>query len=287
MSRSRSWCFTWNNPYPNDRVEEFASLLEDGKAKYYIFGYEVGASGTPHIQGYVDFINATTLSALKKKYDNKIHWESRKGTFEQAVEYCKKDGNFQEWGVPQVKKGKRTDIEKVKEIVKDGGNMADVLEVVTSYQACKFAELAMKYKKVPMKWYDKQVRWFWGPTGTGKTRTAIEEAGEGVWRNNSGSLKWFDGYDNQEHVIFDDFRSSWAAFSYFLNLLDGYPVNVEIKGGHRLFAPKIIWITSPLHPSEVYKLDHDKNKDGSLKQLMRRITEIRYFGDEIIAPEIE
>jgi len=285
MSRSRSWCFTWNNPYPDEAVEQFAGLLEDKKAKYYVFGYEVGASGTPHIQGYIDFESAKTLSSLKKNYGDKIHWETRKGTWEQATDYCKKDSNFKEWGIPAKGRGKRSDIDKVREIVKEGGNMTDVIETVSSYQACKFAELAMKYRKIPMKWLDKKVYWFWGPSGTGKTRTAIEEAGELVWRNNSGSLKWFDGYDNQEHVIFDDFRSSWSTFSYLLNLLDGYPVNVEIKGGHRLFAPKCIWITCPTKPEDTYRLDHCNDRDGQVLQLIRRITLVRYFPAEGEPPE--
>lgn len=290
--RSRNWCFTWNNPYPDEMVEDFANLLETNYAKYYVFGYEVGASGTPHIQGYVDFINAKTLKSMKKNFCEKIHWEARKGSWLQAVDYCKKDGHFKEWGVPQKVKGKRTDIDKVKEIVKNGGNMSDVIEATSSYQACKMAEICLKYRKIPMKWYDKKVYWYWGTTGTGKTRSAIEEAGEDVWRSNCGSLKWFDGYDNQENVIFDDFRASWGSFSTLLNLLDGYPVNVEIKGGHRLFAPKRIWITCPTRPEITYSLVHSKDKDGEIQQLLRRITLVKQFGerdtdDYIEIPELE
>jgi len=101
-----------------------------------------------------------------------------------------------------------------------------------------------------------------------------------VWRSSCGSLKWFDGYDGQDHVLFDDFRASWCTFSHLLNLLDKYPVNVEIKGGFRMFKPKIIWITSATHPRSTYTLDNSKDKDGDIAQLIRRIDCIRKFGDD-------
>jgi len=277
--RKRNWCFTWNNPYPDEKVEDFQNVLRDNIAKYYIMGHETASTGTRHIQGYIDFINAKTMSALKKKYPKEIHWEARKGTWEQATTYCKKEGNFEEWGFPP-KQGKRSDIDKVKEMVREKKDMSEIIQEVSSFQACKFAELAMKYQKVPVKWYDKKVYWFYGPTGTGKTRLALEEAGEEVWRSSCGSLKWFDGYDGQKHVLFDDFRASWCTFSHLLNLLDKYPVNVEIKGGFRMFMPDIIWITSATHPKDTYKLEKSSDKDGDVAQLLRRIDRILPFGDE-------
>lgn len=276
--RSRNWCFTWNNPYPDERVENFEVELQK-KCKYYIFGYEVGKNGTPHIQGYVDFPNAVRMSTLKKLED-KIHWEKRGGTWKQATDYCKKDGDYKEWGTPQVGPGKRTDLDRTRELIKEGKGMREILDEVNSYQSAKMAELLLKYKKVPMKWYQKEVYWYWGKTGTGKTRTAIEEAGEEVWRSNCGSLKWFDGFDGQEHVIFDDFRASWGSFSTLLNLLDGYPVNVEIKGGFRMFAPKRIWITCPTRPEDTYQLAHSRDRDGEVNQLLRRITKVICFDED-------
>ena len=55
------WCFTFNN-YSTD---EYNSIVPKFRllAKYYIIGKEVGESGTPHLQGYVEF---------KKKYANNI-----------------------------------------------------------------------------------------------------------------------------------------------------------------------------------------------------------------------
>lgn len=51
-NRSRGWCFTINNYVP----ENLLQIFEAG-ADYIAFGFEVGDSGTPHIQGYLWFEN--------------------------------------------------------------------------------------------------------------------------------------------------------------------------------------------------------------------------------------
>ena len=59
-------------------------------------------------------------------------------------------------------------------------------------------------KATPDSWI-KRVIWIKGPTGCGKTRMAVELGGNSYWMS-SGSLKWFDGFQNQEVAILDDFR---------------------------------------------------------------------------------
>ena len=67
-------------------------------ADYYVYGKEVGASGTPHLQFMVCFKKQTRLSAVRKLLP--AHWfvKSPKSTMQQASDYCKKDGNFIEFG---------------------------------------------------------------------------------------------------------------------------------------------------------------------------------------------
>nr|WAE42321.1 MAG: replication associated protein [Cressdnaviricota sp.] len=87
-TRSRRWCYTLNNY----TVEEFDTLTHTfSKEKYSILGKEIGESGTPHLQGYVEFKNARTLNSLKK-INSRIHWEKAKGTKLDNIAYCSKDG---------------------------------------------------------------------------------------------------------------------------------------------------------------------------------------------------
>ena len=99
---SRSWCYTVNNFTEEDR-----DGLRALTCAYNVFGYERGDEGTPHLQGYIHFKDCKTLSAVKKVMP-RAHLEPRKGTVDQAVEYCKKEGDFEEFGIKpmsQTEKG--------------------------------------------------------------------------------------------------------------------------------------------------------------------------------------
>jgi len=47
------------------------------------------------LQGYVHLSTQKTLSAMKK-FIPRAHLEPRRGTIDEAVDYCKKDGDFEE-----------------------------------------------------------------------------------------------------------------------------------------------------------------------------------------------
>jgi hypothetical protein len=95
------------------------------------------------------------------------------------------------------------------------------------------------------------VFWLFGPTGSGKSRTAhefirrIREARNwSSWKSFDNSLKWFDGYSNHEVALFDDFRGSEANFATLLRICDRYSCRVPIKGASRWWAPRVIIFTS-------------------------------------------
>lgn len=90
-SPARMWCFTFNN-YTEDEFIKLDVALNSNSNKY-IIGKEIGENKTPHLQGYCHFSKLIRLSALKK-INNKIHWEKCKGSEEENITYCSKDGNF-------------------------------------------------------------------------------------------------------------------------------------------------------------------------------------------------
>ena len=89
MSSSRNWCFTLNN-YTAEDEARLASL----SCKYIVYGREVGESGTPHLQGYVEFNKGRKFEKVKSLLGDSVHLEMRRGTSKEASDYCKKDGNF-------------------------------------------------------------------------------------------------------------------------------------------------------------------------------------------------
>jgi len=118
------------------------------------------------------------------------------------------------------------------------------------------------------------VKWFWGPTGAGKSRAASELMPEAYYKD--GGTKWWDNYSGESDVIIDDFRFCASdrdvTFSYILRLTDRYPFQVQTKGGYCEFSAKRIIFTSPMSPEDAFR-----DVSESIAQLMRRITEVRFF----------
>lgn len=106
----------------------------------------------------------------------------------------------------------------------------------------------------------------WGPSGSGKSKYAFDNAGINYYIK-SPLTKWWDGYRSQDTVIVDEFRGV-VAISHLLKWLDIYPCAVEKKGSQVYLHTKRWFITSNLEPKEWYPL-LDEATFGALK---RRIT---------------
>lgn len=109
---------------------------------------------------------------------------------------------------------------------------------------------------------------YYGRTGAGKTRAVYDNLPnpESIYVHPGGS--WFDGYDGQPIVLFDDFGGSEFKLQYFLKLLDRYPMQVPIKGGFVNFCPHEIYITSNLNPNDWYRNANAEH----VRAMFRRIT---------------
>lgn len=275
-TRSRGWCVTINN-YENEENTALGvaqvGFWEQLGCRYAIIGKEVGAEGTPHLQVYLYWDNPRRFSAVKKLLPT-AHLEVARGTAEHNRTYCSKgeDVLCELGNIP--KPGKRKDLEVVRDLVKSGHKMGDIIEVATGYQSLKGAELMLKYIEPNRDAGSAPptVLWFWGPTGCGKSRLAFESY-PNAWVA-STNLDWFDGYDGHDEVILDDFRADWCKFSWLLRVLDRYPLRVPVKGGFRAWVPKVIVVTAPVPPRLAYR---GKSSDEDVQQLCRRITEVREF----------
>lgn len=281
---ARAYCFTYNN-YTEEDILNLSNT--NIPIRYICWGQEIAPeTGTPHLQGYIEFTKPMRITGIKKINPtfSKMHLECRKGTREEAKAYCAKGiQSKEEWNLLGSKgpnfgieaifiefgnweaggSGTRNDLDAVRETALNEGMRGVTLK--GNNQQIKVAEKFLTYHEEPRDW-ETTVHWYFGESGSGKSRSA-REALEGVdfFTKNDGT-KWWDGYDGHEAVIIDDFRDSWWSLTEMLSLLDRYEKRVETKGGWRQFKPKQIIVTS-IHPPEyMYKI-----ADEDSRQLIRRV----------------
>lgn len=100
MSQSTRWCFTLNNPTPeeNAHLDELGSGLQRYGLRYLIIGREVGNSGTPHLQGFFISDSRLRLRSVRSLFGERGHYECARATSDRAADYCRKDNDFSEYG---------------------------------------------------------------------------------------------------------------------------------------------------------------------------------------------
>lgn len=273
--RSKYWVFTLNNPTPEE-INSVKGLVPDA-ASYVIFGRESGRNETPHLQGYVEFIVRKRLSACKTCIP-RAHFEVRRGTGVEARDYCRKDGEWEEYGVQhEPHQGKRSDLDEIKEQLDAGATEKDIAEQYFSrwviYRRA-FREYT-EIRRVSTTIRDVCVVLLHGPSGSGKSSFVFTNfADSGLWISGDPVLKWFDGYAGEPTVLIDDF-SGECPFRFLLRLLDIYPLRVPIKGGFANWIPRTIFITSNLAVSEWYHGERD------ITPIQRRISITISFDDSL------
>lgn len=142
MSRSNRFCFTWNN-YPADYAAILHNVFSEQNIEYLVFGRETApTTGTLHLQGFVIFSERRRINAVRGFLPG-CHVEVARGTTTQAVDYCKKDADFEEYGtIPVNQQGRRSDIETYTKWLVDFDGYPTEREV-----AVAFAPLYMRYRE--------------------------------------------------------------------------------------------------------------------------------------------
>jgi len=95
ISPAKRWCFTLNN-YTIEDVSAIQHACQR-YARYAICGRELGAGGTLHLQGYIEFIKKDRPINSKYALTKRIHWERAKGSRSQNQDYCRKEGQWWEY----------------------------------------------------------------------------------------------------------------------------------------------------------------------------------------------
>jgi len=94
-------------------------------------------------------------------------------------------------------------------------------------------------------------KWFYGPTGTGKTFAATEYLGGEVYYDKMLN-KWWEDYDMEENVLIDDIGPSCIGASHIKRWCDKKQIRCDEKFGSCFIRPKKIAITSNYHPKGIF-----------------------------------
>lgn len=263
--RYRNAVFTLNN-YTDDEVNQ----LREHKCSYLVFGFEIApTTGTPHLQGYVEWQNAKQGSTIFK-INPRIHWQKRIGTSTQAADYCKKEPGYFEKG-ECTKQGQRTDLDEIVESIRTNNTTATEILEQNPMAMHMYGRTIDRFEDLMMsKKYRTEMTegiWYWGDTGVGKSHKAFENFTPDthyVYPDDNG---WWDYYRQQDTVIINEFRGS-IPYKQLLELVDKWPLMVKRRNrGPIPFTSKLVIITSSMPPQMVY---HNLSQTDSMAQLFRR-----------------
>lgn len=245
--RSKRWCFTINNPTAEEEEAVRRLGVELSVVTYICFGRERGEEDTPHLQGYVEFGIRRRFGFVKVTVCQRAHVEAAKGSPRDASDYCKKDGDWEEYGVLSlVGQGRRTDLEEIKARMDEGVSVSGIAsEYFSQWVQYRRSFSAYAQMVLPGRASPPEVIVLEGATGVGKTRFATEIGIQegGYWISSDPTLRWFDGYNGQPVAILDDYAGE-GQFRFLLRLLDRYELDVPVKGGFVKWIPRIIFLTT-------------------------------------------
>ena len=243
VSPSKYWCFTFNN-YTEADLVQLCSTFDNNNMKY-VIGKEIGDSGTKHLQGYIEA--TSRIRPLTLFHTKKIHWEKRKGTKNQNLIYCSKDGDYKtNMVIPrQLHKVKKTDLRQ---------------------EQIDIANLFLK----PEEKFGRRINWFWESKGNwGKTVLStymVDQMGAIIVSGKAADAKYAIQMYIQKHgqgpeiVIMDIPRTkgvTYVSYEAIEKIKDGLFFSGKYEGGMvRFNRPHIVVFAN--EPPETERMSSDR-----------------------------
>jgi len=284
-SPAKHWCFTH---FYQGEVPNLALLWQKncGALDYLVAGKEVcPTTGRNHLQGFLSFRQKKRRSGVWALFP-KCHCQNKSGrsTVQQAIDYCKKDDTFWEFGVPPKENTENAGVARTAKY--DGAltlaRLGRLSEIDSGMQIRHYANLrsiARDAMPDPGSLPGVCGVWIWGASGCGKTQLVVNR-----WPSRFPHLmnKWWDGYQNQDVVVLEDMDISHEHMGYHLKLwADSTSFLGEIKGSAVRIRPKLLVVTSQHEMSEIWV------EPKLLEALSRRFTVVDFSNKMYVEAKLD
>lgn len=282
--RLRVWLITENNP--TEGFDKYCGRLSYAYATGQL---EEGEEKTPHYHAYIETEKAIYFKDVKKAYP-RAHIDMVKdkeaamayvikptGPFEHAdgtIKYSTRVDGPWEFG-KKKEPGARSDLKKLVDKIKKGITLKQIAEedgpaVVRNFRGLQFVRSLFQPSTVRR---NLTIVVIFGPTNCEKSRAPFVFH-PGAYRYLDTKEGWFDGYDGQETVVFEDFECN-TPYRQLLQMLDPYPVRRPVKCGFVEFNSTRIVFTANDPPwlwyMETKKLPNGRTITRPRPELQRRI----------------
>lgn len=228
---------------------------------------ELSASGRYHYQGFIQLKKKHRLSAVinvfRRVFGAGVHVEPAHHPAD-AFRYCQKEDTRVQGTEPMVfgeviTQGHRSDLEMIHAEAVSGSSLLEIMEKhpIALRYSNGINKLVEMIASRDIQERETFVFVFYGPSGTGKSSAArrllnaFRKDNEQIYIADSDSSKWWDHLGPNGLVLIDDYTAGYN-YSFLMRLLDRYPVRMEGKGVVFNRRPRVIVITSILHPREWY-----------------------------------
>lgn len=289
MSARKGWGFTLHN-YTAENVQAFRDLYnpeDDGSIIVYIcWGYEIcPTTGTPHLQGYVHLSKRKRRNQVLELLPVHAHLTGANGTAKDNQKYCSKEDTkdpnaevpFEEWGTCPGGPGTRNDLHEACAMAQAGKRLRDIVELYPVAVAKFHRGLTVVRglrSRVPRP--RPEVWVFWGEPGAGKTFGCRQQANDQfaddeIYSHRGG--KWWQDYDGEKCVIFNDFTGGCISVTEWNRLIDTEPYALETKGGSAWAEFTKVLISSNYPPSLWWNVPV-----GRMRAALRRIDKCVFVG---------
>lgn len=297
-SQSRKWNLTINNPQQcNLEHEIIKEILQKFLPQYYCMCDEIATTGTYHTHIFLSSPSPIRFSTLKNRFPT-AHIEKVYGSAQENRDYIRKEGHwadtekaetsvpntFEEWGeLPPERAETDSDHRWIIERMKAGMTVSEMIKaspkLVFRVRELEILRQTLLSEQYAEEHREIEVSYLYGVSGAGKTRSIFaRHSGKDICRVTNyrkGKGVSFDGYQNQDVLVFEEFNSQ-IPIEEMLNYLDVYPLNLPARYSDRVACYTKVYLTSN-RPIEEQYISAQQMAPETWRAFLRRIHNIVEF----------